>query len=511
MISMKRDCNLVPFPKSYSEGVGFCSFKNHILVTGDFKRENINSINELIQSYNFIFEYSADSDEKGSVKTLIVNSEKYEEYDISSEESYLLEITEERTEIIASSQKGLLYGFVTLIQLLMNGNQVDCCKVYDAPEYEWRGFLLDTCRSFYSIAFIKKIIRLCAFHKMNKFHWHLTDDQGWRIHINEYPLLTQIGSVKRANTNPISNIGDYDGVKFERYYYTDEEILEIIDYGKLFNVEIIPEVEFPGHSTSLLAAYPEYGCTKGPYTVETRWGIFDDVLCLGNDKVFDLYKTILSKITKLFPSEYIHIGGDECPTSKWKECHACQKRIKEMNLKNESELQSWGTQKITDLVSTFGKKAIGWDEVLDNTESIPLNDKVIVQSWRGIEGGEKASAQNHKVIMSPVNFCYFDHKVEASTEEPGRLGVITLEESYKFTPVTENMSQKASEYVMGGEATLFTEEVPYSKIAEYMILPRLCSIAECLWLKLEDKNWERFNASIVDHKIKLRNMGFIHS
>lgn len=511
MFVMKTNCNLIPFPKYFSETSDICVFKNQLNIYGDFNKDMIKSINMIIEPFNYNFTTQNESTDSSVVETKIISSDEYKGFDLSKNESYYLEISADKVRITAKEQTGLFYGFITLIQLLMNGNEIRCCNIYDKPEYEWRGFLLDTCRTFYSTDFIKKVILLCAFHKMNKFHWHLTDDQGWRVQIDEYPLLTQIGSVRRANTNPIGNVGDYDGVKFERYYYTDEEILEIVNYGKLFNVEIIPEVEFPGHSTSLLAAYPEYGCTKGPYTVETRWGIFDDVLCLGNDKVFDLYKTILTKITKLFPSEYIHIGGDECPVNKWKECPECQKRIKEMNLKNESELQSWGTQKITDLVVSFGKKPIGWDEVLDNTETIPLNEKVIVQSWRGIEGGEKASAQNHKVIMSPVNFCYFDHKVQPTAEEPGRLGVITLEESYSFSPVTKNMSSKSAEFVMGGEATLFTEEVPYSRIAEYMILPRLCAIAECLWLNSADKDWERFKTAVTDHKQKLNTMDFLHS
>lgn len=508
---MNRNCNLIPYPLSYEEISGCCEFSNNISVCGDLDKSLVDGANSLIKVYGYVFTSSENTDSSISVKTVLISENSYEAYDLQTLDSYCLDISQNPVTIASKTQSGLFYGLITIVQLLMNGNKINCCKIYDKPEYEWRGFMLDTSRTFYSTDFIKKVIRLCAFHKMNKFHWHLTDDQGWRIHIDEYPLLTKIGSVRKANTNPGSNVGDYDGVKFERYYYTDEDITDIVEYAKNYNVEIIPEVEFPGHSTALLAAYPEYGCTKGPYSVETRFGIFDDVLCLGNDKVFDLYKSILTKVTKLFPSDYIHIGGDECPTSNWKKCPACQKRISDLKLKNESELQSWGTQKITDLLVSLGKKPIGWDEVLDNTETIPLNEKVVVQSWRGIEGGEKASALNHKVIMSPGQFCYLDHKTEASVEEPGRLAVLTLEETYNFNPVTKNMSKKSSEFIMGGEATLFTEEVPYSRIAEYLMLPRLCSLAECLWLDPDCKDWNRFQNNITEHKQKLSKLGYLHS
>lgn len=508
---MNRKTCLTPYPLNYAETSGCCVFSSQISVYGDLDKTFISSANTFIQPYGCCYNPSEKEDSNSSVKTILTTNNTCDSFDLAAADSYYLEITQAGAVITSKTQTGLFYGLITVTQLVMNGTQIDCCKIYDKPQYEWRGLMLDTSRTFYSTDFIKKILRLCAFHKMNKFHWHLTDDQGWRIHIDEYPLLTKIGSVRKANTNPGSNVGDYDGVKFERYYYTDEEITEIVAYAQSYNIEIIPEVEFPGHSTALLAAYPEYGCTKGPYSVETRFGIFDDVLCLGNDKVFELYKSILTKVTKLFPGEYIHIGGDECPTTNWKKCPACQKRISDLKLKNESELQSWGTQKITDLLVSLGKKPIGWDEVLDNTETIPLSEKVVVQSWRGIEGGEKASALNHKVIMSPGAFCYLDHKTHASVEEPGRLAVLTLEETYNFNPVTKNMSQKSAEFIMGGEATLFTEEIPYSRIAEYLMLPRLCSLAECMWLNPDYKNWERFQDSLEAHKQKLTKLGYLHS
>ena len=505
--------NLIPYPYLLKSNKGICNFeKSEIPVTGSFEQEKLCSINLLIEAFGFSFSPASEkSFNVPFVEINHINDDIFDSYDLTVPDSYYMKITESKVSIVSKSQSGLFYGFITLSQLLMEGGKVECCQIYDKPEYEWRGFLLDTCRTFFSAEFVKKIIRLCALHKMNKFHWHLTDDQGWRVNIEKYPLLTKIGSIRKANTNPESLVGDFDGVKFERYYYTDDEIKDVVEYAKNFNIEIIPEVEFPGHATALLASYPEYGCTKGPYSVETRWGIFDDVLCLGQDKIFDFFKAVLEKITKLFPGDYIHIGGDECPTVRWNKCPDCQKRIKELNLKNESQLQSWGTKKITDLVLSFGKKPIGWDEIIDNTDLIPLNKDVIVQSWRGIEGGEKASAQKHKVIMSPVEFCYLDHKPIASAEEPGRLGVVTLEKTYEFTPITKNMSKEASEYVLGGEATLWTEELGYSRHAEYMLLPRLCSLSESLWLSPENKNWTRFKGSVGEHRNKLEKLGYLCS
>lgn len=421
-----------------------------------------------------------------------------------SPESYTLKISQEKIEIKANSKEGIFYGLITFCQLAFNAkfenNEIPAGTIIDAPTFSWRGFLLDTCRSFYSTDFIKKMLDIMALYKLNRFHWHLTDDQGWRFQVEEFPRLTEIGSVRKVHTMPEANEGDYEGITFEKQFYSDSEIKEIVEYAKERNITVIPEVEFPGHSSALLASYPEYGCTKGPYKVENRWGIFPDTVCLGEEKTFAFYEKVFEKIEKLFPSEYIHIGGDECLSERWQKCPKCQEVIKREKMKNPSELQSWGTKRISELLKTHNKIAIGWDEILNNTETFPLPEEVIVQSWQGVEGGEKAAALNHKVIMSPQTHCYLNLKNKASVEEPGRLGVTTLEKSYNYSPITEKMDKKSILQILGGECALWTEELRYSKNAEYLLFPRFCSIAECLWLSPENKNYELFLENINRQK-----------
>ena len=299
------------------------------------------------------------------------------------DEGYTLSISDQGIRIKAADINGAFYGCISAGQLLAScEKELPQLTITDKPVHSWRGFLLDTSRSFYSTAFIKKMLDACALHKLNVFHWHLTDDQGWRFEVPGYPKLTEIGSKRQDHTVPGSEDGFYDEQKEIRRWYTDEEIREIVRYAEERCIQIIPEVEFPGHSSALLAAYPEYGCTGGPYQVENRWGIFPDVLCLGNDQVFTIYEAALRKITELFPSDYIHIGGDECPHERWDACPKCRERMKKEGLDSASQLQAWGTTKIAALTASLGKIPIGWDEVLDNNKHNKLPDNVIVQSWR---------------------------------------------------------------------------------------------------------------------------------
>ena len=322
----------------------------------------------------------------------------------ADKESYTLNLNEKGFYIKATAVNGAFYASITAAQNINGSNgEYTELSIRDKAQHSWRGFLLDTCRSFYSTDFIKKMLDACALHKLNIFHWHLTDDQGWRFNVPGYPKLTEKGSVRADLTMPPSEEGFYDEGKSIRRWYTDEEIKEIVSYAQECCIEIIPEVEFPGHSSALLAAYPEYGCTGGPYKVENRWGIFPDVLCLGNDEVFTIYQAALKKITQLFPGKYIHIGGDECPHERWEVCPKCRERMKKEGLDSAAQLQAWGTTKIASMVAELGKIPIGWDEVLDNNKHNALPENVIVQSWRGTEVGIKAASMNHKVIMSPCD------------------------------------------------------------------------------------------------------------
>ena len=421
-----------------------------------------------------------------------------------NEEAYSLCINHEGIQINANTGKGAFYGCISAAQLLNGYKDVlPELTIQDQPVHSWRGFLLDTSRSFYSTDFIKKILDACALHKFNKFHWHLTDDQGWRFEVPGFPELTAKGSVRAAPTMPPSEDGVFDEGKKIRRWYTDEEITEIVNYAQERCIEIIPELEFPGHSSALLAAYPEYGCTGGPYKVENRWGIFPDVACLGNDKVFTLYEAALKKLSLLFPGNYIHIGGDECPHEKWDVCPKCQDRIKKEGLDSAAQLQAWGTNKITAMVTSLGKTPIGWDEVLDNNKHNPLPENVIIQSWRGTEGGIKAASMNHKVIMSPCEFFYFNFKNIDSFEEPGRLGVTTTKKAYSFSP-------SGKELILGGECALWSEMLPHSRTAEYLLFPRFCAAAEALWLPEEMKDFEDFKQRLETHKELLHKLDYLY-
>lgn len=432
----------------------------------------------------------------------------------TNNEEYRLSINEEGIHIQAASEKGAFYGCISAAQLIQGSKgEIPELYIYDKPNHSWRGFLLDTCRSFYSTDFIKKMLDACALHKLNIFHWHLTDDQGWRFEVPDYPKLTEKGSVRADLTMPPSEEGFYDEGKAIRRWYTDDEIKEIIRYAAERCIEIIPEVEFPGHSSALLAAYPQYGCTGGPYNVENRWGIFPDVLCLGNDEIFTIYEAALKKIVELFPGKYIHIGGDECPHERWEACPKCQARMKKEGLDSAAQLQAWGTTKIASMVAGLGKIPIGWDEVLDNNKHNALPANVIVQSWRGTEGGIKAASMNHKVIMSPCDRFYLNFKNKESFEEPGRLGVTTTKKTYTFSPAGKELKLEKAEQrdlILGGECALWTEKLPFSRNAEYLIFPRFCAAAESLWLPEDKKDFEDFKQRLNEHKKLLHTLDYLY-
>lgn len=502
---MRNEKTIIPFPFFSEEKDGF--FKNDGKIS--FNVDDKISSSEKSFFHQFLeevgFDLAKDSKNSKSINIKIKSDNKNNS--LENKEAYTLEINENEIDICASSAAGIFYALVSLKSLLLSDNEkIDCTFIYDKPEYEWRGFLLDTSRSFYSVEFIKKVLDLCAFHKMNRFHWHLTDDQGWRISIPEYPKLTEIGSKRFANTSPLSpdvgNSCNQERVQF----YTDDEIKEIVEYANNRNITIVPEIELPGHSSALLSAYPEFGCKGESYKVENRWGIFEDVLCAGNDKIFDLYNAIFKTVSRLFPGKWIHIGGDECPTSMWEKCPKCQERIKKEGLSSTKQLQPWVTKKMVELVLSYGKTPIAWDEVIDNTEKSPVNKNVIVQSWRGVEGGEKAVKMNHKVIMSPQTLCYLNLKNINSDEEPGRLGFITTKKAYSYTPITSEMSKDCVDSVLGGECTFWSEEMPYSKIVEYMMFPRFCAISESLWLAESKKDFKRFSSNVIEQKKRLSKL-----
>jgi hexosaminidase len=419
----------------------------------------------------------------------------------SAPEAYVLEVNDKNIQLSGTS-KGVFYATQSLIQLYLTGlenHQLQQCKIIDEPRYAYRGLHLDVCRHYFPLDFIKKYIDLMAMYKLNTFHWHLTDDQGWRIEIKKYPKLTEVGAY-RAQT-VIGNYHDrmpqwFDGNKYGAFY-TQEEIKEIVAYADTKYITVIPEIEMPGHAMAALAAYPELGCgdNPGPYKVAEKWGVFPDIFCAGKDHTFDFLEDVLTEVMALFPSKYIHIGGDEAPKTVWKTCPYCQKRIKKERLKNEEELQSYFIHRIEKFVNKKGKSIIGWDEILEGG----LAPNATVMSWRGVAGGISAAKQNHYVIMSPsTNGLYLDHAQGLSSLEPvGIGGDAPIQKLYNYNPTPDALPIAQQKYILGVQGNLWTEYIRTTTHAEYMLLPRLFALAEIAWTKPENKNFKLFNENNV--------------
>ena len=411
--------------------------------------------------------------------------------DFLTPEAYTLEIKPYQITITAGSGAGIFYAIQSLIQMMpiepkQKNFSIPCALIEDSPRFKWRGVHLDVCRHLFPVAFIKKYIDVLAMYKMNTFHWHLTDDQGWRIEIKKYPKLTEIGSIRKET------MGDgkpYGG------FYTQDEIREVVAYAKENFITVVPEIEMPGHALAAITAYPEFSCTGGPFEVGTKWGVYDDVYCAGNDKVFDFLEDVLAEVMDLFPSEYIHIGGDECPKERWKECAKCQARIKAENLKDEFQLQSYFVQRIEKFLNSKGRKIIGWDEILEGG----LAPNAAVMSWRGVEGGIAAAKSKHNVVMSPGAYCYFDHYQGLSGEPKAFGGYTSLEKVYSYEPIPDSLNAEESKYILGAQANIWTEYIETGDHVEYMLLPRLLALSEVVWSPKESRNYNDFSKRIIKH------------
>jgi hexosaminidase len=384
---------------------------------------------------------------------------------------------------INGNDAGIFYGIQTLMQMTFNNLNLQSCMITDYPRFQWRGMHLDVSRHFFGVDFIKKYIDLLAMYKMNVFHWHLTDDQGWRIEIKKYPKLTEIGAWRNG-----SMIGHYNEQKFDtiRYggFYSQEEIKEVVAYAKTKHITIVPEIEMPGHALAALSAYPQYSCTGGPFEVGKAWGVYDDVFCAGNDSTFIFIQNILDEVVDLFPGEYIHIGGDECPKTRWEKCEKCQRKMKNEKLNNEHELQSYFIQRIEKYLNTKGKKIIGWDEILEGG----LAPNAAVMSWRGTEGGIAAAKEKHFVVMTPGSHCYFDHYQGNPRFEPLAIGGnTTLEKVYSYEPIPDGLTEEESKYILGAQGNVWTEYMGTENQIEYMVLPRILALSEVLW-SVKNKN-----------------------
>ena len=430
---------------------------------------------------------------------------------IANKEAYKMKIGKDRIEIEASAPAGIFYAMQTLRQLLppeINRNAlakdvtwaVPCAVIEDEPRYPYRGMMLDVSRYFSDATAVKRYIDQLAFHKINYFHWHLTDDPGWRIEIKKYPKLTEIGAWRNRTL-----IGDLyvrpHIFKQERYggFYTQEEIKEVVAYAKKKFVTVIPEIEMPGHALAALTAYPELSCTGGPFEVATHWGVFNDVFC-PKESTFEFLENVLTEVMELFPSEYIHIGGDECPKLRWKNCYHCQTKIKELGLKDEHELQSYFITRIEKFVNSKGKRIIGWDEILEGG----LAPNATVMSWRGTNGGIAAAKQGNDVIMTPTSFCYFDYyqSEDRDTEPKAIGGYVPMEKVYSFDPTPESLTENEAKHILGAQANLWREYIDTDAYVEYMLYPRLAALSEVVWTPKKEKNYEDYMlrlTSILKH------------
>ncbi len=484
----QTNINIVPIPAEIKAGKGnFIITPNTAIVLEGGNLENTAAyLNEYL-SKNYGFSLKMVKRSKGK-NQIVLN---YERLDYPLPGSYTMDVKDKEVYIAGDNEAGVFYGIQTLIQLLppMKSTALRIPQLYisDRPRFGYRGMHLDVARHFFSVDYVKKYIDFLSLHKFNNFHWHLTDDQGWRIEIKKYPNLTETGSCRNQTL-----VGRYGSDKYDstRYcgYYTQEQIKEIVKYAAARYITIIPEIDIPGHCVAALTSYPFLGCTKGPYKVMETWGVSPDVLCAGNDSSYVFVQDVLDEVMQLFPSEYIHIGGDECPKEKWKTCPVCQQRIKEEKLQNEHELQSYFTKRIEKYVNSKGRKIIGWDEILEGG----IAPNAAIMSWRGEAGGIAAAKQNHYVVMTPENPFYINHSQTRNEDSVTQGQYNPIENVYNYDPVSKELDTKQAKYILGGQGNLWSEYLDNEKKLEYMLFPRISAVAEVLWSPKQKRSWPDF-------------------
>lgn len=419
-------------------------------------------------------------------------------------EGYLLTVSKKGISVVGGSSAGVFYGIQTIRKAMAENGDASAIEfpavvITDSPRFSWRGMHLDCSRHFFSVEFVKKFIDLLALHNMNTFHWHLTDDQGWRIEIKKYPKLTTIGS-QRSGTVLGTNSDLDDGIPHGGFY-TQQEARDIVKYAAERHITVVPEIDMPGHMLAALACYPELGCTGGPYQVGHYWGVYTDVLCVGNPKVYEFVEGVLGEIMDIFPSEVIHIGGDETPTVKWQQCPKCQALSKELGstvtLDEElspltsklSPLQAHFTKRVFDFLTSNHRRALGWDEILDGSPQ-----DAMIMSWRGTAPGAQAAELGHDVVMSPTTYCYFDYlQSEERIFEPSRCdGFIPVEKVYALDPAPDSISVEARQHILGVQANIWTEYIFTEGMVEYQALPRMSALAEVAWTNQKVRNYDAF-------------------
>lgn len=502
---------LIPLPKKITEQSGKFTIKpeTRIMIPGGEEEVKTigSSLADLISSatgYDIkVEEFSGENEVRKAIVFVL------DEALPVNDEGYFLSVKPKSVTISAKTPAGLFYGKQTLRQLLpveiekketVQGVSwtIPCIDIEDEPRFPYRGLLLDVGRHFSPKAFVKKYLELMAMHKFNYLHWHLTEDQGWRIEIKKYPKLTEVAAYR--NETLVGHYSDqphqFDGQRYGGYY-TQEDIKEIVEHAKKLYITIIPEIEMPGHSQAALTAYPELGCTGGPYEVATKWGVFKEVYCAGNEKTFEFLEDVLTEVIDLFPGRYIHIGADECPKDRWKECDKCQARIKTEGLKDEHELQSYFIKRIERFLLAQNRKLIGWDEILEGG----LAPEATVMSWRGTKGGIEAAKQHHDVIMTPTGFCYLDYyQSEQKENEPLAIGgFLPLDKVYSYEPVPEELTVEEAKHILGAQGNVWTEYMKTPEYIEYMVYPRACALAEVVWTPKEKKDFDDFSNRMEKH------------
>jgi hexosaminidase len=493
---------LIPKPSVLHRGGSGFQITPKTLITLQSKefRTEADLLNEWLRNrYGFTLDFAEEGD--GSSGIVLAPSLGR----IGDNEGYTLSVTKERIRILGA-RLGMLYGIETLIELLPTERtealDVPGVEIQDAPRYRWRGMHLDVARHFFPKEFVKHYIDALVLYKMNTLHLHLTDDQGWRIEIHAYPNLTAVGAWRSGSMIGAYSEQRYDSIRYGGFY-TQDDIRELVAYALKRHVTIVPEIEMPGHATAALAAYPELSCTGGPFEVAKGWGVFEDVFCPKEETVTFL-QNVLSEVCVLFPGKYIHVGGDECPKTRWKSCPRCQALIKQEGLKDEAELQSYFIRRIERFLTARGKQLIGWDEILEGG----LAPNAAVMSWRGTEGGITAAKAGHRVVMTPGSHCYFDYYQGDARYEPLAIGgYTTVEKVYSYEPTPAELTPEEQRFVLGSQGNVWTEYITTPQQVEYMAIPRMAALAEVLWSPKQLREYTDFQQRLIAHFTLLDSLG----
>lgn len=509
--AQRAEYDVIPLPKEVKvDSANVFVLKNGMGVSFDASNEevyrNVLFFRQWVEETTGITLKLAPGDKKASVRMSLdypkakgeVESDLIEQ----QKEAYMIKVDKKGIAIIARQPIGLFRAAQTLrksLPIVKNADKVELpyAEIFDEPRFEYRGVLLDCGRHYFTVEFIKKFLDVMALHGSNQFHWHLTEDQGWRFEVKAYPSLAQKGSVRAETVIGPGNSGIYNGTPYGGYY-TQEECREVVRYAAERYINVVPEIDLPGHMQSALHVFPHLGCTGGPYPVRTYWGVSREVLCGGNPETLTFLKTVLGELCDVFPSKYIHIGGDECPKHRWQKCPTCQAKIKELGLKNdgkhtpENQLQSYINREVESFMKERGRAIIGWDEILEGG----LSGESIIMSWRGTKGGIAAARQGHRVIMSPNVFSYIDHpQLKDLGKQPRTTDsyIVSASKVYSFEPlIPDSLTKEQQRLILGPQVNLWTEHVAYPQHAFYQLLPRLGASSEVQWCNPDQKNFDYF-------------------